>query len=85
MFETIKEQNIIFVNHIELNDEFNRDEICDYINKINNLIIKADIPGAGKSSAFTYNSDKINEKTLFITPYNSLCFELRKQGQRAIT
>ena len=29
------------MNNIELNDEFDRDEIYDYMNKINNLIIKA--------------------------------------------
>ena len=56
------------------------DETCDYINKINDLIIKADIAGAGKTSAFTYNAKNSNEQTLIVTPYNALSFELRKQG-----
>jgi hypothetical protein len=77
VFETIKEQNKIFVNNIELNDEFDREEISSVINSTSNLVIKADIAGAGKTSAFTYTVEK--STTLLITPYNALCFELRKK------
>jgi len=83
IYETIKEHNVI--NNIELNDEFNRDELSEKINEFNHLIIKATCAGAGKTSAFTYNAEKIKENTLFITPYNALCFDLRKKGHKAIT
>ena len=83
VFETIKEQNKTFVNNIELNDEFDREEISNVINSSSNLIIKADIAGAGKTSAFTYTVEK--STTLLITPYNALCFELRKKDFKALT
>ena len=68
-------------NIIELDDEFNRDEISDKI--IDKLIITAEIAGAGKTSAFIYNSIKRNEKTLIITPYNALCYELNEDAKKS--
>ena len=64
----------VIVNNIELTDEFDRDEISNKI--INRTIIKADVAGAGKTSAFIYNAIKRGENTLIITPYNALCLKL---------
>ena len=72
MYEIIKEQTKVDINYIDLKDEFNRDEICNNIKTNQRLIIKADIAGAGKTSAFTYFSEQTEEETLFVTPYNAL-------------
>jgi superfamily II DNA or RNA helicase len=52
---------------------------------ISNLLIKVTCAGAGKTSAFIYTAEKTKQNTLFITPYNALCFDLRKKGHNAIT
>jgi hypothetical protein len=56
IYETIKEP--ILINHIELTNEFNRDELCDQITYNKQLLIKATCAGAGKTSAFIYTAEK---------------------------
>ena len=63
-------------NDIELIDEFNRDEISDKIKVFDNLILKADVAGAGKTSGIIHHIIKEGERALVITPYNALCSEL---------
>ena len=45
-------------------------------------MILGDLPGVGKSSAV---KNYVNHNTLFISPYNKLCQELKKDGFVAIT
>ena len=70
---------------IELKDEWDRSEICQVLDKNNNLIIKADIAGAGKTSSLIHYCKEYNKKALFICPWNSLCFSLRSQGNESLT
>jgi len=71
---------------IPLKNEFDNDEISDAINQHNRLIVKADIAGAGKTSACIHYCKKYNKRALFITPYNALSQNLRlKDGVDAIT
>jgi len=73
------------VNIININDEFDKDEISNIINDNDRLLIKADIAGAGKTSACINFCKLFNKKGLFITPYNALCLDLRKKEMEAIT
>ena len=68
-----------------LKDEWDRDEIYKVIDKSNRLIIKADIAGAGKTSALLNYSKSFDKNALFVCPWNSLCCGLKKDGVQAIT
>jgi hypothetical protein len=67
--------------NIEITDEWNVDEIISKIE--NKTIITALCAGAGKT--YTLCNYAKSKKTLFITPYNALCFALQKNGLTAIT
>lgn len=70
---------------VALKNEWNNDEISDNIDYFDNLIITADIAGAGKSHSFKYHAKNKGESTLFITPYNALALEIKKEGYDALT
>ena len=70
---------------VGLNDEWNNDEISSNIDYFENLIITADIAGAGKSHSFKYHAKKSGESTLFVTPYNALALAIKSEGFDAIT
>ena len=69
------------VNIIKMNDEYNKDEIKEILNLYDRLMIKATLPGCGKTTAIKNSAFDV----LFVTPYNKLCQELRKDGFDSIT
>ena len=71
-------QNIEIKEHIVKN-EYDNQELLD-IMKDKNIFVKGLLPGVGKISAC-----KNNKNTLFVSPYNKLCQDLRKDGHGAIT
>lgn len=69
----------IKVNEHVIKDEYNTNEILN-IMKEKNIFVKGSLPGVGKTTAC-----KNNEKVFFVSPYNKLCQELKKDGVDAIT
>ena len=69
------------INIIEMKDEYDVNEMKEILQKYDRVMIKGLLPGSGKTTAIK-NSDY---KTLFITPYNKLCQELRKEKYDSIT
>lgn len=67
------------MNEHVIKDEYNTNEILN-IMKEKNLFVKGSLPGVGKTTAC-----KNNEKVFFVSPYNKLCQELKKDGVDAIT
>ena len=49
--------------------------------KHNGIIIKADLPGAGKTTAASFGGSNV----LYCTPFNMLCHILNMDGKEAIT
>lgn len=72
---------------IKLQNEWDNKQISYEIDCFDKLIITADIAGAGKSYAFKYHCQNKNEinSTLFVTPYNALAMEFKKEGFQSIT
>lgn len=62
---------------IKIENEYDMDEIREKILSKDRVLITADYPGCGKSHIFKTILPK--DKTLWITPYNKLCFELIKE------
>ena len=85
MLEMIPNELIEFyepkVNVIELKDEFNREEMNEIMDKNNNLVVLGSYAGVGKTTAIK----NYNASILFITPFNKLAKQLRKDGCEAIT
>jgi hypothetical protein len=73
------------VNIIYINNEYDREELNNIFNNYNNLIVKASLPGCGKTTSLINYIIDTNKKGLFITPYNKLSQELRIKGVNAIT
>ena len=71
--------NNINFNEIKVNDEYKINEIK------NKTIIKAELPGCGKSTACKKFLDDNNYKGLFVINNNNLSNEIRKEGYDAIT
>ena len=60
------------VNIIKLKDEWDVNEMREVLQKYDRVLISANLPGSGKTTA-TKNSGYAME---FVTPYNKLCQEL---------
>lgn len=60
-----------------IEDEYDTKEILD---TIKNMFIKGTLPGVGKTGAC-----KNIENSIFISPYNKLCEQLKKEGYDVIT
>ncbi len=86
-------QKLLCVNHNRLNiitenveikqfeNEYDLTDIHNYIRENNDLILKAEFAGSGKTYAITeYDKD-----TLFIMPNNLQCAEKRKDGFKSMT
>ena len=71
--------NKININEHTIKDEYDNQELLG-IMKDKNIFVKGMLPGVGKTSAC-----KNNMNSLFVSPYNKLCQELRKSGHDAIT
>lgn len=79
---SIMDNALPVVNHVQLEDEFNQDEICTKLQ--DKMIIEAEVAGAGKTSAWLYNAIKNKEKTIIATPYNVLCLKLREKVKHEV-
>jgi hypothetical protein len=66
---------------VPLNDEFDVDEICNIFEKHKRVMVRADLPGSGKSFACEHMS-KRGHKVLFVCPTNKL---VQKYGVVGIT
>ena len=64
-----------------MKDEYDVTEVREILQNNNNVMVKGLLPGSGKTTAIKNSG----YKTLFITPYNKLCQELRKEGYDSIT
>ena len=69
----------ITVKEHTIKDEYDNQELIS-IMKDKNIFVKGILPGVGKTSAC---KNVIN--SLFVSPYNKLCQDLRKSGHNAIT
>ena len=74
--------NIPTVKIVKIKDEYNNDEFKQLFDSNNRTMILGDLPGVGKSTCVKRYE---NHNILFISPYNRLCQELRKDGFTAIT
>ena len=68
---------------INLINEWDCNEIKSKVEKENRVLFTAEFPGAGKSYAIKECFSK--DSTLFVCPYNKLCWELKNVGFQAIT
>ena len=65
-------------NKIKTEDEWNTEEICDAFIKNKRIIVRATLPGCGKSHACQKMKDR-GRKTLFVCPTDKLLIiQLRK-------
>ena len=69
------------VEHLEINDEWDTDEISKVLNENNRVIVNAEIAGAGKTTALL----KTFPDALYVCPWNNLCLDLKKKGAESIT
>ena len=74
--------NIPTVKIVKIKDEYNNDEFKQLFDSNNRTMILGDLPGVGKSTCVKRYE---NHNILFISPYNRLGKELRKDGFTAIT
>lgn len=66
---------------LEINDEWNIEELSDLLKKYKNVNCQADTPGCGKS----YMNKKTFPNALYVVPYNSQCQNLEIEGLNAMT
>ena len=71
----------IIVNTITINDEYDTKEINKVFDGHNRVLVKGNYPGVGKTTTIK----NYGKNTLFISPYNKLCQQLKKDGHDAIT
>ena len=69
------------VNIIKLKDEYDVNEMKETLQKNNHVMVNGELPGTGKTTAVKNSGYKV----LFVTPYNKLCQELRKEGYDSVT
>ena len=67
------------VNEYEVKDEYDTNELINLM-RDKNIFVKGSLPGVGKTTAC-----KNNKEVLFISPYNKLCQQLRKDGYDSMT
>lgn len=59
-------------------NEFDTSELASIFSTTNNVLVLADIPGAGKTYALKSYMATLGEAALFVTPYNALADDLVK-------
>ena len=62
----------LIVNHLEVPDEYDTNAICNQLVEHRRVILKADLPGCGKSYACKRLED-LGYNVLFVCPTNELC------------
>lgn len=73
------------VNVKQFEDEFNTDNIINFIKEKKRVFIKGMYPGVGKSTVAKNLANQLKNNCLFILPYNKLCQNLKKDKFQAIT
>lgn len=68
-------------NIIDIKNEYDQSEINKVFDMYNKVLVKALLPGAGKTTAIT----KYNKDILIVCPFNTLCQELQTKGFDCIT
>jgi len=66
-------------NILQVNNEFDKNEIADIINTNTNVVVTAEVAGAGKTTNFINFAVTHQKKTLIIAPYNTLCLDLNQK------
>ena len=74
----------VLYNKMILNDEYDINEITEKINN-KNCMINAILPGSGKTYLVKSYASHTNKKVLFVTPFNKLSQELKKDGCESVT
>ena len=69
------------VNLIRLKDEYDVNEIKEKLQQYDHVYIGANLPGSGKTTSVKNSGYKLE----FVTPYNKLCQELKKEKYDSIT
>ena len=69
------------VNVIKLNDEYDVVEMRDKLQKYDRVLMKGLLPGSGKTTSVKNSGYNLE----FITPFNKLCQELRKENFNSVT
>ena len=69
------------VNIIKLNDEYDVNEMKNKLHQYDRVYIKGLLPGTGKTTGAKNSGYKLE----FVTPYNKLCQELRKENYNSVT
>lgn len=72
------------IKDIAIKDEFNEKEVLDIFKENNKVLVLGTLPGVGKTSAVKLLA-KNGQNVLFVTPYNKLCQEHRKDKIDAVT
>ena len=72
-------------NTLKIKDEWDTDEINHVLRKNNKTIVKASVPGAGKTTTLINYVKASNKKGLFITPYNKLGIKFVEEGLETMT
>lgn len=73
------------VINIPIKDEWNFAEFKDVFDNCNDVLILANIPGAGKTHSLIEYCKPLGDKALFVCPYNALADDLNSKGVTAIT
>ena len=71
------------VNIINIDNEYDKNELLDKTKDINRLLLKAKNAGAGKTTSAMEIAKTI--KSLFVSPQNKLCQKIKKDGFECIT
>ena len=69
------------VNIIRLSDEYNVNEMQEKLQQYDRVLINGLLPGSGKTTGAKNSGYKLE----FVTPYNKLCQELRKEKFESVT
>ena len=69
------------VNIIKMKNEYDVNEMKEILQKYDKVMIKGLLPGSGKTTAVKNSGYDV----LFVTPYNKLCQELRKENYDSVT
>ena len=69
------------VNIIKLNNEYDANEMKEKLQSLNHVLINGLLPGSGKTTGAKNSGYKLE----FVTPYNKLCQELRKEKYDSVT
>ena len=73
------------VFNVPIKNEWALDEFKEVFDSTNDVLILANIPGAGKTHSLIEYCKPLGNKALFVCPYNALADDLTGKGVKAIT